>query len=137
MWMGFKNQSTLGYGVNGTTAALPMWDKYFNEIKRQYSVSSYNVPNNIVKVKIDRRTGYLYNINGNSKNAVDETFRKQYVPTKSLLKNNRTPYFILGTERVNGYIVRFYVAYNVSGGVLGITVRNSVGKQLFLSNIFL
>lgn len=59
VWTGFDNPRTLGRGEVGGRASLPAWTDYMAAALERYKVDDYPVPNGIVFVRIDPKTGAL------------------------------------------------------------------------------
>ncbi|MCP2519797.1 PBP1A family penicillin-binding protein [SCandidatus Aminicenantes bacterium Aminicenantia_JdfR_composite] len=85
VWVGFDVKKTLGKNETGARAALPIW-KYFFEQIFQDDNNNYNkeeefeVPPNIVFVKIDRKTGLL--ASPHCLYTIDEAFVKGTEPKR-------------------------------------------------------
>jgi penicillin-binding protein 1A len=59
VWTGFDNPRTLGRGEVGGRASLPAWTDYMAAALERYKVDDFPVPNGIVFVRIDPKTGAL------------------------------------------------------------------------------
>jgi penicillin-binding protein 1A len=62
VWVGFDVKKTLGRNETGARAALPIWKYFFEQIYQNNDNDTneeFEVPPNIVFVKIDRKTGLL------------------------------------------------------------------------------
>ncbi|MDH5435593.1 MAG: penicillin-binding transpeptidase domain-containing protein, partial [Gammaproteobacteria bacterium] len=79
-WVGFDKSHPLGNYETGAKAALPMWVDYMREALKDVSEKPLERPEGLVSVKVDPDTGLLA-VPGSS-NAIFETFRTEYVPTK-------------------------------------------------------
>jgi len=63
-WTGNDKQSLpLGRGESGGKAALPIWKDFMERYLKNFPPSSYQMPESIVKIKVDKNTGLL-NPNG-------------------------------------------------------------------------
>jgi len=64
-WMGFDDNTTLGRGMTGAVATLPIWTeimKYYQERTRERGMNineDFEMPQGIVRVPVSRRTGLL------------------------------------------------------------------------------
>ncbi|MGI1669521.1 MAG: penicillin-binding protein 1A [Neptuniibacter sp.] len=92
-WVGFDQPTTLGRREFGGTAALPIWIDFMKEALKDMPENAPTVPEGIVSVKIDPKTGKLaYPGQGD---ALFEYFREENAPTgyatpESTGKNNAT-----------------------------------------------
>ena len=92
-WVGFDQPTTLGRREFGGTAALPIWIDFMKEALKDMPENAPAVPEGIVSVKIDPKTGKLaYPGQGD---AIFEYFREENAPTgyatpESTGKNNAT-----------------------------------------------
>jgi penicillin-binding protein 1B len=57
VWVGFDRDEKLG--LSGGTAAVPIWTAFMQEALEGRPMSAFQVPDGIVQVDIDRRTGLL------------------------------------------------------------------------------
>jgi penicillin-binding protein 1A len=57
VWVGFDIPRTLGPGETGARAALPIWRDFMSETLRDRPVADFSIPDDIVFVNIDPRTG--------------------------------------------------------------------------------
>lgn len=57
VWTGFDNNQTMGWGETGAKSALPIWKNYMQESVRKYGESDFRVPQGIINVQIDKKTG--------------------------------------------------------------------------------
>ena len=58
-WVGFDVKKSLGEDETGSRAALPIWVKFMQETLKDKPVEKFQVPPNIIFVKIDSYTGKL------------------------------------------------------------------------------
>ena len=79
-WVGFDSPKTLGHYETGGRAALPMWIDFMRVALDDVPEAPLIEPVGMVTVKIDPYTGLL--ASPDSKDAIDETFRTEYVPTQ-------------------------------------------------------
>lgn len=59
VWVGFDVKKTLGKDETGSRAALPIWIKFMEHYFKDRPVEKFQVPPNIIFVKIDSYTGKL------------------------------------------------------------------------------
>lgn len=57
VWTGFDNNLTMGWGETGAKSALPIWKDYMQESVKKYGESDFRVPQGIINVQIDKKTG--------------------------------------------------------------------------------
>lgn len=79
-WVGFDNYTPLGRREFGGTAALPIWINYMRIALDNKPVVQRPLPDGIVNVKIDPKTGLL--AYAGQPDAIFEFFREEYVPQK-------------------------------------------------------
>ncbi len=79
-WVGFDSPKTLGRYETGGRAALPMWIDFMKVALDDVPDEPLQQPVNMVTVQIDPDTGLL--AGPDTKKALLETFREQYVPTE-------------------------------------------------------
>ena len=60
-WVGFDTPKSLGRDETGGKAALPIWIRYMSSALQGVPDVPYNVPDGVMKVKIDGLTGTLIN----------------------------------------------------------------------------
>lgn len=75
-WVGFDNPQPL-YEY-ATTLALPIWTDFMKQALKNIPESISELPENIISVKINPKTGLL--INSNQATGIDEYFRKEEMP---------------------------------------------------------
>lgn len=90
-WVGFDQSTPLGNFETGSRAALPMWIAYMGSVLQGQPTALLDLPNNMVTVRIDPKTGLL--ASSTQQDAMFETFRNEYAPQISyddrpLLFNN-------------------------------------------------
>ncbi len=79
-WVGFDAPDrNLGFNEYGGKAALPIWERYMENILKDLPQTPMPQPEGIVSVRIDPKTGKL--APAQQKNAIFEIFRKEYAPT--------------------------------------------------------
>ena len=61
-WMGYDQPRSLGRDETGGKAALPIWIRYMATALNGVPDVPYSVPDGVMKVKIDRLTGTLINV---------------------------------------------------------------------------
>ncbi len=59
VWVGFDDLRSLGETESGAHAALPIWLEFMREALTQLPVVPFEIPENIVFVKVDSETGLL------------------------------------------------------------------------------
>ncbi|MDY0374683.1 MAG: PBP1A family penicillin-binding protein [Desulfobacterium sp.] len=59
VWVGFDSEQSLGKGETGSRSATPIWLGYMKGALEGRPVRTFNVPEGIVFVKIDAKTGLL------------------------------------------------------------------------------
>lgn len=82
VWVGNDEKVTIGDDESGAVAALPIWVRFMDaalSIDRYRQINTYEIPNGIIAVQIDRRTGLL---------------ASEFTPVEAVI----TEYFIAGTE---------------------------------------
>ena len=79
VWVGFDDEKTLGRGETGSSAALPIWLEYMQQIHKDLSKEEFAVPDQIVFANIDNETGYL--ASAASKEVVMQAFLEGTEPT--------------------------------------------------------
>ena len=85
-WVGFDSPKTLGHYETGGRAALPMWIDFMRVALDDVPESPLIEPVGMITVKIDPYTGLL--ASPDSRDAIDETFRTEDVPTHMGMPNN-------------------------------------------------
>lgn len=86
-WVGFDQDRPLGKREVGGTAALPIWMDYMRAALDGKAENTPQAPAGIVTMRIDAETGLL--VDQDSNQGIVETFREQYIPTKSVEANNQ------------------------------------------------
>ncbi len=79
-WVGFDQVRSLGNRETGGRAALPMWIYYMKEALKGTPEKPLERPPGLITVRIDPDNGLL--AESNQPDAIFETFRSQYVPTR-------------------------------------------------------
>ncbi len=77
-WVGFDTPRSLGRYETGGRAALPMWIDFMREALKQSEPQELPLPDSIIRVKIDEKTGLL--ASPGSKHALFEYFIKGTEP---------------------------------------------------------
>ncbi len=79
-WVGFNDHAKkIGNREYGGTAALPIWQKFMEKALKKIPEANHPVPEGIVTVKIDPKTGQL--ANSLTQGAIFEQFRSENAPT--------------------------------------------------------
>lgn len=78
VWIGFDEEISIGEGETGAKAALPIWVNFMQEILKDKPVKDFHVPEGVVFIKIDPKTGHISSSNG----AIIECFKEGEVPIK-------------------------------------------------------
>lgn len=63
-WLGFDQPRSLGKGETGARAALPIWINFMSPLLASIPTSSLAIPDGLVSLRVDRRTGQRTNDNG-------------------------------------------------------------------------
>ena len=63
VWVGFDNNTTLGYGETGSAAALPIWKSIMEKVSKKYPPSEFLVPRGISIYPVNVKTGRLASVN--------------------------------------------------------------------------
>ncbi|KKN36341.1 hypothetical protein LCGC14_0774640 [marine sediment metagenome] len=79
-WVGFDTPRSLGRYETGGRAALPMWIDFMKVALADIPEAPLKPPVGMVTVRIDPATGLL--ARPDAEDAIYETFREQYVPTR-------------------------------------------------------
>lgn len=74
VWVGFDNQATIGHSETGARTALPIWLEFMKELIKVYPDKDFQVPDGVVFVDIDSKTGKLISKNKKGQNAIKEAF---------------------------------------------------------------
>lgn len=78
-WVGFDAEKTLGRGEVGGRAALPIWINYMMAVHENLPAENFPVPDGIIFVNIDNKTGKLANTQ--STEVVRQAFLEGTEPT--------------------------------------------------------
>jgi penicillin-binding protein 1A len=78
-WLGFDQNLLLGKREFGGSAALPIWIEYMQAALADSPVQDRSIPEGIVNVRIDPKTGLL--ARPGQADAIFEYFRVENVPT--------------------------------------------------------
>lgn len=81
-WVGFDDQKPLGKRETGGKAALPMWIDYMKHAFEGMPVNADEVPEDMVTVRIDEKTGER--VTRNTKSSRFEVFRQGYEPIEHI-----------------------------------------------------
>jgi len=79
-WVGFDDESCLGYGETGSRAASPIWLGFMKSVLADKPVKVFHIPEGVVFSKIDAETGLLPI--PESKKTIFECFKEGTVPTE-------------------------------------------------------
>ena len=80
VWVGNDDHTPLGRGETGARAALPAWMAFMNEAQKDRPYHYFDIPDDVVSVRIDPQTGLL--APENSRNAVSAMFKKGSEPRR-------------------------------------------------------
>ena len=80
VWVGFDDRRPLGERESGANAALPIWIEFMQAALKHLAVMPFEIPDDILFVKVDPETGLLPSDDGNK--ASVEIFAKGSEPTK-------------------------------------------------------
>jgi penicillin-binding protein 1A len=82
VWIGFDDSAeTLGVQEEGGRVASPIWLAYMQKALQDVPISDFRIPEGLVEVKIDRKTGKL--ASAKTKNAAVEMFRDGTAPKET------------------------------------------------------
>ncbi len=81
-WVGFDQDKPLGKREVGGTAALPIWMEYMRIALDGTAENTLPMPEGIITLRVDHETGLL--VNQDSNQGIEESFREQFAPTKSV-----------------------------------------------------
>jgi penicillin-binding protein 1A len=81
VWVGHDSVRFLGWGETGSRAAAPIWVQYMKAALAKRPVRDFEVPEEIVFARINRKTGLL--ASGRSKETVFQSFLTDTVPTET------------------------------------------------------
>jgi penicillin-binding protein 1A len=81
VWVGHDESRFLGWGETGSRAAAPIWVAYMKVALAERPVRDFQVPDDIVFARIDRKTGLLASTS--SKETVFQAFLVDTVPTET------------------------------------------------------
>jgi penicillin-binding protein 1A len=79
VWVGFDSEQSLGKGETGSRSATPIWLGFMKGALEGRPVRTFNVPEGIVFVKIDAKTGLL--AIEESQETLFECFKEGTAPT--------------------------------------------------------
>jgi penicillin-binding protein 1A len=71
-WIGFDNNTTLGNGETGATAALPMWKEIMQKVSAKYPPLDFSPPSGVVSYNISSKTGKV--LKGITSDSIREYF---------------------------------------------------------------
>ena len=80
VWVGFDDRRTLGERESGANAALPIWIGFMREAVKQLPVIPFEIPDDILFVRVDPDSGLLASDSGSR--GVVEIFMKGTEPTR-------------------------------------------------------
>ena len=78
VWVGQDTFTTIGKGETGARAALPIWIEFMKRALHNRPIRYFDIPDDVVKVRIDPITGLL--AADNAPNAVNALFKKGTEP---------------------------------------------------------
>ncbi|MFO0775572.1 MAG: PBP1A family penicillin-binding protein [Nitrospiraceae bacterium] len=81
-WVGFDDRRPLGETESGAHAALPIWVTFMKQALKQLPSVPFEIPDDIVFVKVDHKTGLLADETTGERSGV-EIFAKGTEPTQS------------------------------------------------------
>lgn len=81
-WVGFDDRRPLGETESGAHAALPIWVAFMKQALKQLPVVPFEIPEDIVFVKVDHNTGLLADDTSGERSGV-ELFAKGTEPTQT------------------------------------------------------
>lgn len=61
VWVGFDNNTTMGYGETGAQSALPIWKSIMQEVMKKYPPTEFSVPKGVAAYPVSVKTGKLSN----------------------------------------------------------------------------
>ncbi|MDY7032366.1 MAG: PBP1A family penicillin-binding protein [Thermodesulfobacteriota bacterium] len=79
-WVGFDDYRGLGENETGSRAAAPIWLQFMKKVLEEREMKEFSVPEGIVFVKIDQKTGLL--ATADSKKIIFESFKEGTAPTE-------------------------------------------------------
>ncbi len=79
VWVGYDDRRPMGQDETGSRAANPIWLYFMSEALKDRAVEEFEVPEGVVSVKIDAKTGLL--ASHHTKAAVSQAFRAGEEPT--------------------------------------------------------
>lgn len=62
VWVGFDNNTTLGYGETGSSAALPIWKSIMEKISKKYPPGDFAIPRGVTAYPVNVKTGKLSSV---------------------------------------------------------------------------
>jgi penicillin-binding protein 1A len=77
-WVGFDDYRGLGNNETGSRAALPVWLKFMEQVLKGSETTDFPIPEGIVFVKIDQKTGLLASLE--STHTIFESFKEGTEP---------------------------------------------------------
>ncbi len=80
-WVGFDDRRPLGETESGAHAALPIWVVFMKQALKQLPVVPFEIPDDILFVKVDHKTGLLADDTSGERTSV-ELFAKGTEPTQ-------------------------------------------------------
>ncbi|MFH1612690.1 MAG: PBP1A family penicillin-binding protein [bacterium] len=78
VWIGFDKKEPIGYGMTGGMIAAPIWVEFMQKALQDKPVLDFPIPENIISVAIDEKTGLL--ANSFCQNVTMEVFKKGTEP---------------------------------------------------------
>ncbi len=80
VWVGYDQEKSMGTGEAGGRTALPIWLEYMKNLHQNIPPSGFSVPDGIVFVNIDKKTGKL--ASAKSREVVYQAFLRGTEPTE-------------------------------------------------------
>ncbi len=90
VWIGFDKLQSLGNRETGAKAALPIWIDFMRVALQDHPERTLKQPDGMVTVRIDPQTGLI--ADSRNSNAIFETFRTEFVPSRPAFSNQNTLY---------------------------------------------
>ncbi len=80
VWVGYDQKRSLGEEETGSRAALPIWIDFMSKALAETPYEEFKIPQNIVLVPIDRKTGLRAGINTGCEDIILEAFKRGHEP---------------------------------------------------------
>lgn len=62
VWVGFDNNTTLGFGETGASSALPIWKSIMEQVSKKYPPADFSVPKGVTTYPVNVKTGKLSSV---------------------------------------------------------------------------